>query len=84
MEFDIYKAGLLFISVMSVTAIPYLKSISSKIDKNNEKADAAKEDMMEFKLHVSENYVTKVEMKDQLSRIEKGIDELKDMLTKQG
>lgn len=37
-------------------------------------------EISEFKLHVAEKYVTKDEMKDHLDRIEKSLDEIKDLV----
>ena len=79
-----YKTGLFIIAILNLIALPLIRNILAKLDRAVSKADNTKEDILELKLHVSERYVTKDELRDHLLRIEKGIDDLKVLMKRPG
>lgn len=71
---------MVIIGILNLGAVPLVKHIFNQLGELKEKQEDHSRELHEHKLHVAENYVTKEQIKLDFERIEKSLDEIKDLV----
>ncbi|MFC6441056.1 hypothetical protein [Bowmanella sp. JS7-9] len=83
MEISFYHVIVMVIALLNLVAVPFFHSLFGRINKATELAAENKSNLSDYKLHVAETFVTQHQLLQHLARIEKTLDELKQLILEQ-